>query len=297
MVSQTSLLINKKLWRFFMSGLAIKVANVDWSKNNLGAVNYGSDNNGNINTISTVTEKAYAIYKDYITKSERQDSQCLLLLINDLVKEGLDQKCKGLFYLSSKHPNINHIKYSVIGNNNLDSYNDPEISVNGIKANNNVSLYDHYEYDMKNVDSNLCLVFLMSQASTRGLEWGGEDTSDYVHSFASAGDADWHDGVIFRWGKKDNTISKGQDNQKNDGVYVININKDLLVYKHKTLTITKKLSQQSTAKFCPRLMGYRTIQDNSRGTMKLYATFSREDLTTTDVNKIHDIFTKYERLL
>ncbi|MCX8641281.1 MULTISPECIES: hypothetical protein [unclassified Gilliamella] len=280
-----------------MSGLAIKVSNVDWNKNNLGSVNYGSDNGNNINRITTVSEKAYAIYEDYITKSERPDSQCLLLLINDLVKEGLEQKCKGLYYLSSKYQNINHIKYSVIGNYNLDSYADPMISVNGIQANENVSLFDHYEYDLGNVDSNLCLVFMMSQASTRGIEWGGEQYENYVHSFVSAGNASYLEGVIFRWGKGNDKIELVEDNQKNDGVYVIHINKNKLVYKHKGKTINKTLSEQSKSKFCPRLMNYRTINDPSKGTMKFYATFSREDLTASDINKIHEIFTKYEHLL
>lgn len=278
-----------------MSGVAIKVPNVNWSKNNLGTVDYGSDKNDN--PLTTVSDKAYVIYEDYMDKSQRRDNQYLLLLIDDLIKAGLDQKGKALFYLASKYQNINHIKYSLIGHDNLDSGSAPIISVNGIEVNNNVSLFDHNQYDLGNTDSNLCLVFMMSKASTGGFDWGGEQYKNHVHSFVSAGEAKWQTGVIFRWGGED-AIKKIADQQENDGVYVIHINKKSLVYKHKNVTINKQLSAQSMAKFCPRLMAYSTINDSpSQGIMKLYATFSREDLTAADINKIHEIFTKYEHLL
>ncbi|MCX8713301.1 hypothetical protein J3U66_04205 [Gilliamella sp. B2969] len=281
-----------------MSGLAIKVSNVDWNKNNLGSVNYGSDNGNNINRITTVSEKAYAIYEDYITKSERPDSQCLLLLINDLVKEGLDQKCKGLFYLASKHQNTNHIKYSIIGSNRLDlTYDQPQILINGIRSNvKSVVIFDHNKYNLGTVDSNLCLVFVMSEASSSGIDWGGEEAISHPHAFISSGLGKYMEGSLLRW--DNDSISRDEDKQENDGVYVIHVNKKSLVYKHKNVTINKQLSAQSMAKFCPRLMAYSTIDDSpSEGVMKLYATFSREDLTASDINKIHEIFTKYEHLL
>lgn len=281
-----------------MSGLAIKVPNVNWSKKNLGAVDFGSDTNDR--PLDTVSDKAYAIYDDYITKSQRRDNQCLLLLIDDLVKAGLDQKCKGLFYLASKHQNMENIKYSVIGNNYLNCQSgEPNISNDGIESESSsiYNLYDNSFYYPNGADSNLCLVFMMSKASTSGFEWGAEETSDYPHAFSTAGNEQHLSGIIFKWCFKENVIKKEEDDQSTDGVYVIHINRNSLVYKHKVRTISKRFNMQSTHTFRPRLMAYQTLNNHSTGAMKMYATFSREDLTASDINKIHEIFTKYEHLL
>lgn len=257
-----------------------------------------------------VSLEAFKIYKKYIEKtgdtSNQQNARphnlALALLINKLVLEGLHQKCTGLFYLASPKNNFEHIKYSIIGENVIDRYTDyPTVRYNGTKIESRADLYDHQEIDGSKND--LCLMFMMSEPSKGGFDWGGEDEVNHIHAFSSAGNADYFENAIFKWnsGSRYSAVAKSEDTQAPIGVYVIHVNGTSLQYHHGAVNLTKQVAQ-SYAKFCPSLLNYKTIKNPGNGTMKMYATFSNgriggEALTSAEINKIQQIFTEFEAFL
>lgn len=262
------------------------------------------------NIENMVSLEAYKIYREYILKTGHTSNQAnarphniaLAAFIDKLVSEGLHKKCTGLFYLASPENNFEHIKYSIIGENVIDRYTDyPTVLYNGTKIESRADLYDHQEID--GLKNDLCLVFMMSEPSKGGFDWGGEDEVNHIHAFSSAGNADYFENAIFKWnsGSRYSAVAKSEDTQAPIGVYVIHVNGTSLQYHHGAVNLTKQVAQ-SYAKFCPSLLNYKTIKNPGNGTMKMYATFSNgkigEDaLTSTEINKIQQIFTEFEPFL
>lgn len=268
--------------------------------------------------LKLVSPEALAIYTRYIDRIKqnvnskeqaRPNSYGLLKLVNMLVVSGLHKKCAGLFYLASPI-NINfpgavkyeHIRYDVFGSNHLDQYTAfPTVTVQGTKIENQADLYDHRPIEPAKED--LCLVFMMSQPSTYGFDWGGEDEENHAHAFSSAGNASNFDQAIFKWnsGKNFTAVKKSEDTQDPLGLYVIHVNGTSLDYRHRDVKLTKSVPQ-SYARFCGSLLNYRTIKNPGNGTMKLYATFSNggigeQGLTSTEIDKIQQIFAECEPYL
>ena len=262
------------------------------------------------NIENMVSLEALKIYREYILKTGHTSNQAnprphniaLAAFIDKLVSEGLHKKCTGLFYLASPENNFEHIKYSIIGENVIDRYTDyPTVLYNGTKIESRADLYDHQEID--GLKNDLCLVFMMSEPSKGGFDWGGEDEVNHIHAFSSAGNADYFEDAIFKWnsGSRYSAVAKSEDTQAPIGVYVIHVNGTSLQYRHGAVNLTKQVAQ-SYAKFCPSLLNYKTIKNPGNGTMKMYATFSNgkigEDaLTSTEINKIQQIFTEFEPFL
>ena len=257
--------------------------------------------------IPNANPESVLIYNNYRKKTSRDENWNLLFFINALVSAGLHRKCTGLFYLASPNGSFNHIKHSIIGDNVLDERGLPIINSNGIQWQNNTHLWDHQKTDVSKKD--LCLVFVMSKASTTGFDWGGEDEVNHVHSFSSAGnvDAENFKNVIFKWdtNKHDPAITKQDDPQEGKGVYVIHINKTSLQYRHNDVVLDKEVSH-SYANFCPSLLDYHAEKDDfhyrSDGVMKLYATFSngglgQNGLTKDEIAQIQQIFKYYNDFL
>lgn len=235
----------------------------------------------------------------YRNKSKRSDiNPWLASLVDELVKLGLDEKCIGLFYLASDEYNINHIRYSVIGSNQLNWETSwPSINNDGITHVNGSELYDNYQYDLHG--EGLTLAFLMTKGATYGYEWGGESEQNHAHIVCTSGNAPFSQNAIFRWnsGNYNPAVLKDEDKQSTTGSYVINIKDYDLYYRHGNVTLNKKnVISRSYAKFSPALMTYQTLKNPSNGTMKFYATFDGR-VTTREADKIHEIFERYKTLL
>lgn len=235
----------------------------------------------------------------YRNKSKRSDiNPWLASLVDELVKLGLDEKCIGLFYLASDEYNINHIRYSVIGSNQLNWETSwPSINNDGITHVNGSELYDNYQYDLHG--EGLTLAFLMTKGATYGYEWGGESEQNHAHIVCTSGNAPFSQNAIFRWnsGNYNPAVLKDEDKQSTTGSYVINIKDYDLYYRHGNVTLNKKnVISRSYAKFNPALMTYQTLKNPSNGTMKFYATFDGR-VTTLEADKIHEIFERYKTLL
>ena len=258
--------------------------------------------------ISNLFAESLFLYSNYIHKSDRpRDNPALLAFINEFVSAGLHKKCTGLYYLASPDGSLQHMQYSIFGDNEITIWGSPAINNYGIQDKFGTDLYDGQMIDCSKND--LCLVFVMSKTSTTGFDWGGEDEVNHVHSFSSAGNvnAENFNNVIFKWdtNKHNPAITKQDDPQEGKGVYVIHINKTSLQYRHDKLVIDKEVAP-SYANFCPSLLRYHAEQDNfkfpSNGTMKFYATFSngglgQNGLTQDEIAQIQKIFSDYQSLL
>lgn len=268
-----------------MSGIAIKVPNVNWSANNVGKVTFtgGED----------TSSEAQKLYDDYISKSGRAGNSNLLMFISALVNAGLKDKISSIYYLASSSNNTEHVRYNIIDpSKGMTVGGVPVITDKGTKSNNSGFFDDVMGYNLAN---GLTAAFIISEAATaKGIDWG-RDTKGATAFFSFGSWSGANDNIV-RWANAEIIKDADDSDKSKKGVFILSGNGTQLTYLHNEAKAVKTVAALSTTGWNPRLFDYPSASNKSSATMKLYMVINNT-LTESELNSLKTILMNYESLL